>query len=166
MTRVLIAAAAVTLAGCLMAIRPVPFEATPAQWEVLAGRWRGEYGIADHDRHGTIEFRLKAAEREAFGDVLMVTDRAERLSGMPERDPRVSHRPGPQSQLLEIRFVAAEAGRIRGAMAPYWDDGRQCRAWATFLGSVDGNVITGSLTTVCEGGTRELRGRWRVERQR
>ena len=29
--------------GCGMAMRPVVFEAKPADWEILAGEWRGEY---------------------------------------------------------------------------------------------------------------------------
>ena len=69
-----------------------------------------------------------------------------------------------ESQLLAIRFVAADGGRIRGSMEPYWDPDRLCRASASFLGSADGDVVAGSFVSTCEDGEREWRGRWRVER--
>ena len=162
---IVVLAAAASLAGCGFAMRPVRFEAKPADWERLAGRWRGEYTIDDRDRHGLIEFRLQAAAREAFGDVLMIPDRFSWSSGIPDRQ-RPYPPPEAESQLLAIRFVAAEGGRIHGSMEPYWDPERQCRASASFVGSVDGDVVAGALITVCEDGVRSLRGRWRVERAR
>lgn len=152
--------------GCSHAMRPVTFEAARADWEKLAGDWRGEYTMGGRGRHGMIEFRLKAAEREASGDVLMIADRfGWPAAGMPPRDGAARQPPaGPQ--LLTIRFVEAFGGEIRGNMDPYWDPDRNCRAWASFLGSVDGDVIAGSFISVCDDGARVLGGRWRVERRR
>jgi hypothetical protein len=132
----------------------------------LAGDWRGEYTLGGHERRGLIEFRLKALEREASGDVLMIADRYGRpMTGMPPREG-TSHQPPASPQLLTIRFVEAVGGEIRGNMDPYWDPDRNCRAWASFLGSVDGDVIAGSFISVCDDGARVLGGRWRVERRR
>ena len=39
---------------------------------------------------------------------------------------------------------------ISGTMDPYWDPDRRCRAAASFLGSVDGNVIAGSFVSRCD----------------
>jgi hypothetical protein len=152
------------VSGCSYAMRPVAFEAPRAEWERLAGDWRGQYTIG-RERHGLIEFRLKALEREASGDVLMIADRfGWPMTGMPPRDG-FAHQPPPSPQLLTIRFVGALGGEIRGNMDPYWDPDRNCRAWASFLGSVDGDVIAGSFISVCDDGARVLSGRWRVERR-
>jgi len=157
---------AVLGAGCSLAMHPVHVDAHAADWTALAGDWRGDYSITGRDRHGVIEFRLKALEHEAAGDVLMISDRfGWPVTGMPPKDgsPR---RPPDFTQLLTIRFVAADRGMIRGTMEPYWDPDRECRAWATFLGSADGDVVTGSFSSICDDRTRILRGRWRVERRR
>lgn len=157
---------AVLGAGCSFALRPVPVEATHADWENLAGHWRGRYTIDDRDRRGVIEFRLNAREHEASGDVLMIADRfGGPLAGAPGTHESPRQLP-TQSQLLGIRFVAADHGRIRGQMVPYWDPDRKCEAWASFLGSADGDVIAGSFISVCEDGARVLKGRWRVARER
>ena len=66
--------------GCSFAMRPVHVDASAADWVALAGDWRGDYAIAGRDRHGVIEFRLKALEHEASGDVLMIS-RSIRLAG-------------------------------------------------------------------------------------
>jgi hypothetical protein len=154
-------------AGCGFAMRPVAFDASPADWEKLAGEWRGKYTMAGHDRHGLIAFRLKAGVREAAGDVLMIPDRfAWPYNGMPPADTPPGLRSQSESQLLSIRFVSVERGMVGGTMAPYWDPDRDCRAFASFTGSVDGDVIAGSFISVCEDGVRTLRGRWRVERNR
>ena len=161
-----ITALAVLGSGCSFAMRPVHVDAGAADWQALAGDWRGNYSISGRDRHGVIEFRLKALEHEAAGDVLMISDRSSwPATGMPPKDgfPR---RPPDFSQLLAIRFVAADRGMVSGTMEPYWDPDRECRAWATFLGSADGEVIAGSFISVCDDRTRILRGRWRVERRR
>ena len=147
-------------------MRPVQVDATFADWVALAGDWRGDYSIAGRDRHGVIEFRLKAQEHEASGDVLMISDRSGwPVTGMPPRDGFPGRLPD-FSQLLAIRFVAADHGMIRGTMEPYWDPDRECRAWATFLGSADGDLVIGSFSSVCDDQTRILNGRWRVERRR
>ena len=152
--------------GCGLAMHPVRFAARPAAWETLSGDWRGDYTIAGSDRRGSIMFRLTAATHEALGDVLMIPDRsAEPYRGSrnaPESPSRL-HR--DDTQLLSIRFVAADNGLVRGSLDPYWDPDRQCRAWASFIGSVDGDVIAGPFISVCEDGVRTLQGRWRVTRR-
>jgi len=153
--------------GCGFAMRPVALDATPADWESLSGEWRGHYTITGHDRHGLITFHLQAAEHQAAGDVLMIPERLGQPYGpVSPKDAPGRLLPGTQPQLLSIRFVGAERGMIRGSMDPYWDPDRECLARASFLGSVDGDTIAGSLLSVCEDGVRTLTGRWRVDRRR
>ena len=152
--------------GCSFAMRSVRFEATPADWEMLSGDWRGEYTVPGRERHGLIEFRLKGLLQEAAGEVLMFTEHSGwPITGMPPSD-QAGRRPPRDAQLLVIHFVTADRGMIRGTMNAYWDPDRECLANASFLGSVDGDVIAGSFVSTCEDGVRVLRGRWRVERRR
>jgi hypothetical protein len=161
------AAAMVAVGGCSVAMRPVRLRATPAVRETLAGEWRGDYRMTGHDRHGIIAFRLKALEQEATGDVLMISDRfAWPYSAFPSKGKPPRREYDTESQLLSIRFVSADRDRIRGTMDPYWDPDRDCLASTSFLGSVDGDVIRGTFSSVCEDGIRTLGGRWRVERRR
>jgi hypothetical protein len=164
--RVLLAGAIAASAHCAFALRPVPFDASPRQWELLAGTWRGNYETTKPSRHGLIEFRLKAAGHEAFGDVLMLRDRVGWPDNMILRNGKLIRNPELDPQLLDIRFVSADDRGIRGNLSPYWDPDRACLASASFLGSVDGDVITGSFTSVCEDGERVLEGTWRVRRER
>ena len=153
-------------AGCSFAMRSVPVAATRADWEALSGDWRGEYTVTGRERHGLIEFRLDALPQEAAGEVLMFTERSGwPITGMPPSD-QARRQPPRDPQLLEIHFVSADRGMIRGTMETYWDPDRECQALASFLGSVDGDVIAGSFVSTCEDGVRVLRGRWRVERRR
>jgi hypothetical protein len=90
--------------------------------------------------------------------------RSARAGVLPQKDmPRYAR---TESQLLSIHFVNAHDGRIRGTLDPHWDPDRGCEARASFLGSVDGDVISGSFVSFCEDGVRTWHGRWRVERKR
>ena len=62
---------AIFASGCVP-MPPVALDATPADLEILAGEWTGEYESAALGRRGSIEFKLKGGTNEARGDVLMV----------------------------------------------------------------------------------------------
>jgi len=152
-------------AGCSFAMRPVRVDASPLDWDRLSGTWRGQYTVSGQERHGVIEFRLDARAHEAVGDVLLIAPRGWRATGMPPSHTMPRY-PGAETQLLSIRFLAADQGLVRGDLEPYWDPDRECRATAVFSGSVDGDIIAGSFVSSCEGGLRMLRGSWRIERTR
>lgn len=171
MRHVLVASAVavviVSAAGCSLAMRPVSVSASHIQWEALAGEWRGTYEMNGYDRHGTIAFKLVAIEEQASGEVLMIPER----TGWPYtmNRPEAEQRPGrvePRTQLLTIRFVEASEGTLSGTMDPYWDPDRRCTAHASFTGVVEGDAVTGSVTSVCENDVRVLRGQWRARRNR
>lgn len=160
--------AAISLGGsaCAYNPRPVQMDASRADWEILAGNWRGGYTTTSPGRGGFIDFRLSAGDEQAFGDVLMIAEDARvPYRPYPPGDPRLGPTDAPYTQLLTIRFVRVEHGLISGTMAPYWDPDRSCQASAIFLGDVKGRVIEGTFTSICEDGVRQLRGRWRVTRQ-
>lgn len=63
---------AVLLASGCIHMPPIRLEATPADLEMLAGQWNGEYTSPALGRRGSIEFKLAAGQDQATGDVLMV----------------------------------------------------------------------------------------------
>jgi hypothetical protein len=145
---------------------PVPVFASRADWESLAGRWRGSYTTSAPNRRGSIDFTLSASNEQAFGDVLMIAEGTRiPYRPYPPGDPRFGPIDAPHTQMLTIRFVRAEEGRINGTIASYWDPDRRCQASATFVGAAQSRVIEGTFSSICEDGVRELRGPWRVTRQ-
>jgi len=167
-TLVMSGALAVALlgSGCTLTMRPVAFAGTPADWEALAGDWRGDYRTNAYDRHGAIAFKLVASTRQASGEVLMMSDRyGWPYVGIPP-GPGMPPSSEPRTDLLTVRFVQANRGMISGTMDAYWDPDRRCRASALFLGSVDADVIKGTFTSMCEDQFRRSTGRWKVERKR
>jgi hypothetical protein len=163
-----IAILAVTIVSgaCVGNPRPVPLHASRADWETLAGRWRGSYETAAPSRRGLIDFTLSAGDRQASGDVLMIAEGTRvPYRPYPPGDPRLEPIDAAYAQLLTIRFVRAEQGEISGTIASYWDPDRNCQASATFLGATQAHAIEGTFTSTCEDGVRQLRGKWRVIRQ-
>lgn len=149
------------LTGCGLSMRPVRFEATASDWKALAGEWRGEYWMRQYDRHGLIAFRLVASPEAASGDVLMISDRFAWPCQRYPSDPAMRREAYDPTQLLTIRFVRAEHGYITGRIDPYWDPDRRCDAVASFHGSVDGDSIHGTVTSMCVGDVRgTVSGRW------
>jgi hypothetical protein len=150
--------------ACALPMRSVTLAATPADWRLLDGDWRGEYWMQAYDRHGTIAFRLLASTEEAHGEVLMISDRlAWPYQSQPGVSPVLLE---PRTQLLAIRFVRADRGQIAGQLDAYWDPDRRCRAATSFVGSLDGDVMRGTVVSHCEEDVRVLSGRWKVQRKR
>lgn len=153
-------------AGCAGNPAPVPVLASRADWEILAGRWRGSYTSSTPNRRGVIDFTLSAGDEQAFGDVVMMAEGTRLLyRPYPPGDPRLARIDAAYTQVLTIKFVRAEQGQITGTIASYWDPDRNCQATATFLGRVQAHAIEGTFTSACEDGVRQLRGTWEVTRQ-
>lgn len=143
----------------------VALEGTPADLEILAGDWKGEYDSAALGRRGTIEFKLKAGTDEAYGDVVMIP-RGQRTpyEGQPYGEAPVP--PGMKSsELLTIRFIRASNGRITGMLDRYWDPDRNCYANTVFHGYAAIGTVEGTFKTTFECGAGEATGSWHVARQ-
>jgi hypothetical protein len=143
----------------------VALTATPADLEILAGEWTGEYESAALGRRGSIEFKLKAGTDEARGDVLMVP----RGGGTPYQ-PRPYHdeQPPPTTpsfELLTIRFIRASNGSIVGRLDRYWDPDRNCFANTAFNGYVGLAVVEGTFKTTFECGAGEATGTWHASKK-
>ena len=163
---IVIAGVTIGAAACATNPRPVPVYASPADWEALAGRWRGSYTTSEPNRRGLIDFTLSSSGERASGDVLMIAEGSRiPYRPYPPGDPRLAPIEAAYTQLLTISFVRAERGQISGTIASYWDPDRSCQASATFLGTAQPHAIDGTFTSTCEDGVRQLRGKWRVTRQ-
>ena len=153
----------VLAAGCAP-MPTVALEATPADLEILAGEWAGEYESAALGRRGSIEFKLMAGTDEARGDVLM----APRGSRTPYQ-PRPYHdaQPPPATpsfELLTIRFIRASHGSIVGRLDRYWDPDRNCFANTAFNGYVGLGTVEGTFKTTFECGS-EATGTWKASKK-
>ncbi len=124
----------------------------------LSGHWVGEYSSAETGRSGSIVFELKSGNKVAHGDVLMKPK-----EGSPTPDDPMRGAP----QMLNINFVNATGGMLRGTMDPYLDPACHCQVVTTFVGSRSGDTIEGTYTTTPQGseGTAST-GRWRITKQK
>jgi hypothetical protein len=153
-------------AACASRAQPVALQADAAAREALLGSWQGSYTIEGR-RGGLISFTLLAGQEEAHGDVLMIPTGAAQPYGRltPDVLPRTGG-PVVESELLSIRFVRAENGRVSGTLTPYWDPARSCVAQATFSGTVDGRSMRGTFLSICDRGLPTYMGRWTMRRRR
>jgi hypothetical protein len=151
-------------AGCAP-MPTVALQATPADLEILAGDWAGDYESAALGRRGRIEFKLKAGTDEAYGDVLMVP-RGRRSPYQPLPYDEAQNPPSmPSSELLTIRFIRASNGAITGRLDRYWDPDRNCFANTAFTGNVGLGIVEGTFKTTFECGTGEATGTWTASKK-
>jgi hypothetical protein len=151
-------------AGCAP-MPTVALDATPADLEILAGEWAGEYQSVALDRHGRIEFKLKAGTNEAHGDVLM-TPRGGRTPYQPKpyHDMPVAADMA-SSEILTIKFIRASNGYVTGLLDRYWDPDRSCFASTTFRGYVGLGIVEGTFNTTFECGAGQATGTWTVSKR-
>jgi hypothetical protein len=144
----------------------VALEATPADLEILAGDWAGEYESAALNRNGTIEFKLKAGTDEAFGNVLMVPrEQPTSYRREPYHEGALGQGVTGTTEFLTIRFIRASNGAITGMLDRYWDPDRGCYATTVFRGFTGLGVVEGTFKTTFDCGAGEAQGNWRVARK-
>lgn len=148
---------------------PVPVEG--ADVSALAGRWEGEYSSVDTGRTGSIVFELKKGDKVAHGDVLMVPRGGLTTGGGATGEP-TSKLPGTSEtvrtmpRVLNINFVSASGGVLRGTMDPYRDPACDCEVQTTFVGTLSGDTISGTFTTTPQGAGTITTGRWKMTRKK
>jgi hypothetical protein len=163
LTMLLMAAAS----ACSTNLPPVLLDGPRADLAALAGEWRGSYqaDTGTAARSGSILFRIAAEGGSAAGDVLMLPP--DLATGMPAgargaADPWTS--PPAPAVVLTIRFVQAAGGTVYGVLDPYRDPVCGCELRTEFAGTLRGDVIEGSYTSVHVEDGRVSGGHWRVER--
>jgi hypothetical protein len=152
---------AVAAAGACKSSNPAPpVPVAGTDMSALHGKWEGEYSSPETGRTGSINFELKAFEKYARGDVLMVPKDAY-ASSSPDKGPgAVAKMP----QVLQINFVNTTAGSLTGTMDPYLDPRCNCQVQTTFTGTIAGDTIEGTFQTVPEGDFPVTNGTWKMHR--
>src|SRR5262245_6513090 len=140
---------------------PVPVEGSDVS--ALAGRWVGEYSSPETGRTGSIVFELKSGDKVARGDVLMKPKGSD--SAAPPADSAEALKTMPQ--VLNISFVSATGGVLRGTIDPYRDPSCDCTVQTTFVGRFAGkDAVEGTYTTTPEGSPKITTGRWKITREK
>lgn len=153
----------VLVEGCASTPAAVPIQATPSEIAALAGHWEGEYSSPATGRLGSIVFDLVAGEDHAHGDVLMIP-RGSTDPYRPAQRPSGDGRgPAEASQLLTIRFIRAEAGKVSGTLDPYWDPDCNCEVTTRFVGELRGDTVEGTFTSERTAG--RVFGTWKATRK-
>ncbi len=142
---------------------PVPVQGSDVS--ALAGRWVGEYSSEATGRTGSIVFELKKGDKVAHGDVLMVPKSGK--PGEPEpKLPGMNETLRTMPQVLNISFVSATEGVLRGTMDPYRDPSCECEVQTTFIGRLSGDTVEGTFMTTPSGSGTITTGRWKMTRQK
>jgi hypothetical protein len=148
--------------GSSTAATPVPVSGSTKDMAALAGEWSGEYLSLESGRSGSIVFNLKAGTDSATGDVIMSA-----MTGGPRGGDQTSPQPDAAPtppQVLAIRFVSIEGGRVQGKLDPYIEPTCKCQLTTVFDGRLYGKELSGTYTTMLPDG-RVQSGRWSVTRQ-
>jgi hypothetical protein len=153
------------ISACAGKPASVPVQASTADMRALAGRWEGQYNSNQTGRGGSIVFTLTAGTDSAAGDVVMIPSGGNRpiTREGPGRPPFTAS--GATPEVLTIRFVRIEGGRVSGALDPYRAPDCDCVVSTTFVGNLTGDRIAGTFTT--RGGQRSapVTGDWEVRRR-
>jgi hypothetical protein len=157
----LVAATLVSACSSSNPAPPVPVQGSDLS--ALSGRWVGDYSSTETGRTGSIVFELKPGDKVARGDVLMVPkSEGAAAPALPGVDETLRTMP----QVLNISFVNASGGVLRGTMDPYHDPACNCQVQTTFVGRLTGDTIEGTFTTTPQGQGSISTGRWKMSRQK
>jgi hypothetical protein len=151
---------AILFAAACASKSPAPEVAMAGDISALNGHWEGVYSSEVTGRKGTIVFDLKPGDKVARGDVLMVPQGAkEGATSGPEAAQTMP-------QVLDISFVSAAAGVVRGTMAPYRDPACDCEVQTTFVGTISGDTVSGTYSTAPTGTGKGgvATGTWKIAR--
>ena len=158
-------ALAVVMGACAPKQTPVRIVGEPLEMSALVGEWRGEYSSRETGRSGSIVFRLKSVTDTAYGDVIMISRKSVQQQTGADPAMRSGVTPAP-GQVLTIRFVRMEGGRVVGRMAPYTDPDCDCRTLTTFHGTFKGPAtIEGTFESSRSNADQAASmGKWKVNR--
>lgn len=150
--------------ACATTPSAFPVTGSPGDLRALAGEWHGEYGGSATGRTGSVFFEIKPGTDTAHGDVVMLPQGANippsRAEGLTMQSVRAL------AQVLTIRFVRIEGGRVSGSLDPYRDPDCNCTVVTTFVGRLSNpSTIEGTFTTRGTGIPTRT-GWWRASRAR
>jgi len=83
----------------------------------------------------------------------------------PAQDPAAVARDAPIPEVLKIRFVRLEGGKLTGTLDPYRDHDSGSAVYTTFTGTLKDDISEGTLTARPADG-RPYSGTWRATRKK
>lgn len=127
---------------------------------LLEGTWIGEYSSLVNNRQGYINLTLEASSTKAVGGLSMVAGKKSRTGkpGTP-RSSREKRRP------LDVTFVEAEGGMIKGTVALFTDPQSGLEIETIFKGLlVEDGVIEGVFSSTLTESGHSYTGSWNAVR--
>lgn len=153
------------LAACAGRPSPVTVLGTETDLSALDGSWSGEYWGSGNGHSGSIVFELRVEDQVASGDVVMVPRGADRpLHQIHDRS--IAESEIPTTQVIGIRFVRIDGGRVSGEMEPYHGPDCDCALLTRFTGAMRADTISGTYLTTGGHEADRRTGEWRVVRRR
>jgi hypothetical protein len=138
----------------------------PNDLRLLAGEWSGSYESEQSGRSGTILFVLSATADSAYGYVLMKPAVKPHIVGYKSSRGFWREASTSSKSRLTISFVGVEEGRVRGTLDRYVDPDCGCTLNTTFVGRIEGDLITGTYKTLHLDTGSIQRGEWTATRKR
>jgi hypothetical protein len=126
----------------------------------LEGTWIGEYSSLVNNRQGYINLTLEASSTKAVGGLSMVAGKKNR-TGKPgtSRSSREKRKP------LDVTFVEAEGGMIKGTVAIFTDPQSGLEIETIFRGDlVEDGVIEGVFSSTLTESGHSYTGSWNAVR--
>lgn len=108
----------------------------------LVGDWEGDYQGTDSGRSGAVKFSLELGRHTAEGKVFMGGDTP-----------------------LDVQFIQVDGGQLQGTIAPYVDPALGVEVKTSFLGTLEGDSISGMFTTEIKEKGLVQTGKWQVTRK-
>jgi len=108
----------------------------------LVGEWEGDYQGNESGRSGAVRFSLELGRHTADGKVFMGGDTP-----------------------LDIQFIKVDGGKLQGTIAPYKDPTLGVEVKTNFLGTLEGDSISGMFTTEIKDKGEVQTGKWQVVRK-
>jgi hypothetical protein len=167
MRRTILAALALISLGCSSTSPRVPVSGDASDIAKLAGEWSGDYWGATNGRSGAISFHLEAGSDSARGSVTMI-QRPLTFAPGPGASPETHGLvvANTISRALNLTFVRAENGKVRGRLDPYTDPACDCTAFTSFEGVLHRNKIEGTFQISHGAGGETATGNWKVRRKK
>ncbi|MBI4501122.1 MAG: hypothetical protein HY700_08175 [Gemmatimonadetes bacterium] len=159
------AIAAVFSTACAVNPAPVPLSCDAEGRQLLIGNWSGEYFTPDGGRAGSIVFNFAPEDTlgYAHGDIVMAPPRGNQYL-LPVDQGGISA-PEETVQVLTIEFLGVVGHQVGGTLSPYRDPETGEMLNTTFEGRIEGDKISGTLTTVHTRSMQVDVGTWEVVRK-
>jgi hypothetical protein len=144
----------------LMMVNTVEAKEASLDMTLLEGTWIGEYSSMVNNHQGYINLTLEASSTKAVGGLSMVSGKKNR-SGKPgtSRSSKEKRKP------LDVTFVEAEGGMVKGTVALFTDPQSGLQIETIFKGNlVEDGVIEGVFSSTLTESGHSYTGSWNAVR--